>query len=653
MRSLLAVAAILSPLSVSPARGEEAVSVDRRLGRTARFLSSDDLGGRGLGTPGIDRAAQFIRDEFEAIGLRTDVIDGAPWQTFDITLDSKLADGAQAEIVTAGATPQTVQGLSAGKDFNPLAIGGDGQFDLPIAFAGYGITAPEAEYDDYAVLDATGKALIILRHEPEQTNPHSAFNGTDHSTHAPFVKKLSNAVQHGAAAVIFVTDQHEVGTRLARSRTRLSRMEEELAKAEEADPSSDRAKSMSRRIEAFERMMERAGDPLLDFKRAGDSAGRDLPVICMTRAAVDRLLAAAGKDLLADLEEQIDSDLEPRSFDITGYQLRGGFKIDRQAVETSNVVSVLESEGDLADEILVIGAHYDHLGRGGQGSAEPGSNEVHNGADDNASGVTALLEIARRLASLDQPLRRTVVFVAFTGEERGLLGSAEYVRNPPAPLEQTVAMLNFDMVGRLTNNKLIVNGSGTAASFDAMLDELNDKHGFEMTKSPGGFGPSDHTSFYAKQIPVLHFFTDLHNEYHRPDDDFELLNLKGIRRIAAFAADVAERIANAEERVAYVEVEQPRIAMGKTDPRPYFGSIPDFGGGAGGYAISGIAPGSPAAEGGLKGGDKIIRLADLKIGNLEDFDNALRKFAGGDKVAVVVLRDDEEVKLEVVLAPPK
>ncbi|MEM6329609.1 MAG: hypothetical protein AAF790_05105, partial [Planctomycetota bacterium] len=254
------------------AHAEEAAAVQLRLARTARYLSSDELGGRGVGTPGIGQAAEYIRQEFESFGLSTEVFDGQPWQPFTVTLSSELAEGATARLMLPASAPEAADadaadqaagvsddgqteanadaaakteaepeaaseiqaagstlGMVVGEDFNPLAIGGDGRFDMPLAFAGYGITAPEAEYDDYAGVDVAGKAVIILRHEPQQANPDSAFNGADHSRHAPFTQKLSNAVEHGAVAVVFVTDKYEIDTRLAQADQRIEAIKQRLA----------------------------------------------------------------------------------------------------------------------------------------------------------------------------------------------------------------------------------------------------------------------------------------------------------------------------------------------------------------------------------------------------------------------------------------
>jgi hypothetical protein len=634
------------------ARADSPAEVERRLARTARFLASDELEGRGLGTPGIRRAGDFIADQFREIGLTTDVFDGQPHQRFEITLGAELGDNITCQLRgPSGENSQLATiALEVGEDFNPLAIGGDGLFDLPLVFAGYGITAPEFDYDDYANLDVAGKAVIVMRHEPQQANPHSVFAGNENSEHAPFRRKISNAFQQGAAAVIFCNDLVEIENRVAQWEKRIAAAKEELASTVDDD---DQPK-LAAKLQELTTQLADERDPVLAFSMAGEGGeAREIPVLHMRRGVIDQLLAAAGRSPLADLEHEIDESLTPQSFELTDWRVAGHVAIERQQVEVRNVVAVLEGHGPLADETVVVGAHFDHLGRGGEGSAAPGSQEIHNGADDNASGIAVLLEVARQLAERSEPLARRVVFAAFTGEERGLLGSAEYARTPPFPLEQTVAMLNFDMVGRLTDNKFIIFGTGTAAEFDGWIDTINERHGFEITRDESGFGPSDHSTFYAKQIPVLHFFTGSHTDYHRPSDDFQLLNVEGMRRVSEFTAQMVAHVADAPERVAYVEIAQTPIGDGRANPRPYFGSIPDFANNSGGYAISGTGPGSPAADAGMQPGDVIIQLGEFKVGNLEDFDGALRKHEAGDRVPVVVRRGEEEVTLEVTLDPPR
>jgi hypothetical protein len=315
------------------------------------------------------------------------------------------------------------------------------------------------------------------------------------------------------------------------------------------------------------------------------------------------------------------------------------------------VIAVLEGEGPLADETIIIGAHYDHLGFGGPGSLAPWTTDVHNGADDNASGTSALLEIARQLSSLDHKLPRRVVFMAFTGEERGLIGSDHYVKNPRFPLSKTVAMLNFDMVGRLTDNKLILQGVDTATEFESLVDGLNKTYDFKLTKKPGGYGPSDHASFYPKKIPVIHLFTDLHKDYHRPSDDFETLNIEGMKRVVEFATDFALAIADMPQRPSYIEQERPKVARG--GKWPYFGSVPDYGSAAKGLELKDVAKDGPAAKAGLKGGDIIVKFDDLKIGGIEDFAAALSQSKAGEIVKVIAKRGEKLEEFEVLLDKPR
>ncbi len=245
-----------------------------------------------------------------------------------------------------------------------------------------------------------------------------------------------------------------------------------------------------------------------------------------------------------------------------------------------------------------------------------------------------------------------MVFIAFTGEERGLLGSARYVREPLVPLDKTIAMLNMDMVGRLVDDKLVVYGTGTAKEFNQLLNDLNEKFAFKITRHPEGLGPSDQASFYPKEIPVLHYFTGTHSDYHRPTDTAEKVNVDGMRRIAEMVADTAVAIADAPEKPTYMEV-KGRSQIGRGGDRPYFGSIPDYSENPAGFALSGVSKGGPAEKAGIKGGDIILQFGESKIGNVEDFDSAMRKYKAGDRVTVTVKRGSEEMKFEVTLEPPR
>jgi hypothetical protein len=264
-----------------------------------------------------------------------------------------------------------------------------------------------------------------------------------------------------------------------------------------------------------------------------------------------------------------------------------------------------------------------------------------------------LIELARRLAARTEQLPRTVVFIAFTGEERGLLGSAHYVKDPLFPLENTVAMFNMDMVGRLTEDKLTVFGTGTASGWDAWLDAEAAERRFTLSKKPEGLGPSDHSSFYAREIPVLHFFTGTHNDYHRPTDDWGKINVAGMHRIVDLLEELVTTTALDDARPEYVEVKGRAEMAARSGSRPYFGSIPDFSGEQSGYAIQGVSPGSPADKAGLKGGDVIIKLGEYPITGLDDFDLALREFSPGEEVSVTVRRGGEEQTFRLTLATPR
>jgi hypothetical protein len=402
------------------------------------------------------------------------------------------------------------------------------------------------------------------------------------------------------------------------------------------------------------------GDRLMEFTRAGDGTDRrSQPILHVRRGLLDDVVRRSLGRGLNEIQKGIDESLAPASGPLEGWRIRGETAIERRETQARNVLAILRGRGTEdgegrpaipAAETVVLGAHYDHLGFGGVNSAAPGVNAVHHGADDNASGTALLIEVARRLAAAG-PLPRTVLFVAFSGEERGLLGSGHYTANAPLPLADTVAMVNLDMVGRLNADKLIVQGADTGTGLDPLIDRLGAAGTFTIAKESGGFGPSDHASFYARKIPVLHLFTGSHADYHRPTDTAEKINYEGMERIATLVTDLVRELASAPERPGYLEVAGKQMARG--GDRPYFGSIPEFGSAGKGYAISGVAKDSPAEKGGLKGGDLIVRLGESAIAGLDDFDSALRKHKGGDTVTVVVVRAGAELPLEVVLGPPK
>ena len=485
-----------------------------RLRADVTFLADDAQEGRAPGTKGIEAAADYIAAAFQDAGLKPAPGADGYFQPFTIGGNARL--GTPLALSLVGPEDKTLK-AEPKVDFTPLAIGTGGTLDgVEVVFAGYGITAKDDEkkldYDDYAGLDVKGKAVLILRREPQQDKDDSPFDGKRTTNFATFRHKATNAFQHGAAAVLLVNDA--------------------------AGLKDDK-------------------DELLGFTAAGPELNSNIPFLMLSRAFADKLLADAGQPTLKELEAQIDADLKPRSKPLDGWKLDAEVVIERKPVETKNVVGVLEGAGPLADETIVIGAHYDHLGHGGllSGSLAFLSKDIHNGADDNASGTALVIELARRLAKRADPLPRRVVFIAFSGEERGLLGSAHYVEHPLYPLESTAMMFNFDMVGRLNEQKeLTVYGTGTTPGIDTLVDALGKSSGFVIKKIADGFGPSDQQSFYVKDIPVLFAFTGTHRDYHRPSDDTERINFQGMERIADFAELLVLDLARRPERPAFVKV---------------------------------------------------------------------------------------------------
>ena len=456
----------------------------------------------------------------------------------------------------------------------------------------------------------------MIRREPQQADDASPFDGKQTTTYATFQHKATNAFQHGAVAVLLVNDLAGLGDEK---------------------------------------------DELLAFDAGGTEANSNLPFVMLTRDFADKLLIAAGAPPLSRLEKEIDQDLKPRSRELKGWALTEKIVIERHGIETKNVVGVLEGAGPHANETVVIGGHYDHLGHGGMmsGSLAIFSSDIHNGADDNASGTSMVLELARRLGARRDPPPRRVVFIAFSGEEKGLLGSQYYVSHPLFPLSSTVMMINCDMVGRLnTKNELTMIGTGTTPGIDALVDVLGKSAGLSIKKVAGmtdGFGGSDHQSFYAKNIPVLFAFTGIHGDYHRPSDDSDRINYSGMARIADYLELIALDVIRRPDRPTYVAVKDqrpPRRAAASASGRntASLGIMPDYGHEApDGLSLTGVREGGPAAQAGLKGGDLIIKVGDRAIGTIYDYMESMDKHKPGDKVEVVVKRDGKEVKLPVTL----
>lgn len=637
--------------------GDATADARDRLRENVKYLASDELEGRGVGTQGLATAGNFIREEFQKLGLAVDRVQGNAYQKFDLISSAKRGEMNALQFI--GPDGKAID-LEVDKDCEICSFAGSGEFEGEIVFLGYGIEDGESKYNDFDGIDVTGKVVIIMRRNPQQANSKGPFSGHGTTRHAELRTKLLLANQHKAAAVLFVNDPYGVKQKaesrdksLAKATAAIAELAEAYLATPEADPKEKLTAAIAKWKTEKDAGTKAVDDELMKFGYAGHGDDKPMiPAFHVTQSQINVILKAALKTSLTDLEAEIDQDFKPHSQVVTGWKAKGAATVVRVRSDVANVIGVLDGVGPKAEETVVIGAHYDHVGRGGANSLSPGSTDVHNGADDNASGTVALLELARRLSSRPEKLPRRLMFIAFTAEELGLLGSAKYVKEPLVPLDQTIAMFNMDMVGRLQDDKLTIFGSGTSTRWEPELKALNEQAGFKLTFKPEGFGPSDHSSFYGKKIPVLHFFTNNHPDYHRPTDDWEKLNIDGIERVVTMLEKIVIMTAENPERPDYIEVKQAPTAQ-RGGNRPYFGTIPDFASEGEGYGISGAAPGSPAEKGGLKSGDRIIALGENKVTGLDDFDLALRKFKAGEEISVTVSRDGKPVVLKVTLAPPR
>lgn len=556
------------------------------------YLASDELKGRGTGTPEIQKAIEYLISEFKHYGLKP-LFDGKFTQEFKFTAGVELSEHNS---VTFSFNKKAIK-LIVKEDFITAPFSGDGKISGELVFVGYGITAPKLEYDDYEGLDVKGKIVIALRYNPEFSLPISQFE-----EFSSFRFKAANAKEKGAKGIVFINGHYP----------------------------------------------EVEQDNLMKFVYDRASGVKDFPVVHIKRNFVDELFKAEGKDLKSIQKEMSDAK-KPNSFSL---KAKADITTEIKMVEKLgyNVAAWLPgSDPALKDEFIVIGAHYDHLGMGGDGSLYRGDvPEIHNGADDNASGTAGVLELAQMFSEKKNNSTRSIIFIALGAEELGLLGSGHFVNNSPVEVSKIVTMINMDMIGRLNaDTSLIVYGTGTSTKFKEMLAAKN-SYPFKLTFNPEGFGPSDHSSFYGKSIPVLFFFTGTHGDYHRPTDDADKINSLGQEAILKYVYSVISEIDNNSERPDYINV--PRKEGGVTGGwKVYVGTIPDFAYSGEGLKITGVNEASPAKKAGLQSADIIVKFGKKKIANIYDFVYALREYVVGDVVDVIVIRDNKEVTLSLEL----
>jgi Peptidase family M28/PDZ domain/PA domain len=603
----LMVASLVSVgLSARQLAAQAGPSPAERADRDIKWLASDELEGREPGSQGIEKAATFIENEFRDFGLKSPNEDGSYRQMFTVNLGVNVdSEATRMEFVPASGDAIK---LKIGEEFRPMAVGGSGEVsDAELVFVGYGISAPDLNYDEYKSVDVTGKVVVFIRMEPQLENAESVFNGSEISDYASITKKLNTAREKGAVGAIMINN--------------------------------------------VARVKDGNADEIAEFRQFGNGEVA-LPFFQMTRVAFEKLIdgkpirTAKGTEFktLADVEADIDARLEPLSQAVEGFKVNATAKFSENVVETFNIVGIVEGEGPNADETIVIGGHYDHLGYGGYGSNAPGRREVHNGADDNATGTVAVVELARRFAKSEKKPGRRLVFAAFSGEERGLLGSAWYVDNPLFPIEKTVAMINYDMIGRLRDDKLTIFGTGTAAVFDAVLDKANETEPkLVLDRQPSPFAGSDHMPFVRVSVPVMFFHTGLTDIYHTPEDDYETLNIPGMNRVIDFTERVTRELADAGEKPVYVEPQTTRRS------RAWLGVRFDFEKDERGAVVEEVPEGSPALTAGLEVGDVVLSINDSPIADRQALAAVLAEKNPGDKVTVVLVRGTEEQTVEVEL----
>jgi aminopeptidase YwaD len=548
------------------------------------FLASDSLKGRFPGTPEDLISASFIRDHFSKSGLKP--LNENGFQKFNVT----------TSVEASSDNVLYLNGISGtyGSDYSLHSFSSNGTFESEAVFAGFGmsIKTDSVVWNDYKNLDVKDKWVVVLKGDPEPENNNSIF--------IPFADARNKALfakDNGAVGILFVGGVKN-------------------------NPSDELAPML------FERSVVSAGLPAIDLKKSWADS-----VLSNKQIGID------------SLEQLMIAGIDP-----SGIQLRTTVKakteLIRKEVSTMNVVGLLEGNDPvLKDEYILIGAHYDHLGMGGTGSGSrtPDTLAPHVGADDNGSGVVGVMALASALAEEKNNLQRSVLFVAFGAEEMGLLGSRYFVDNLPVSKEKVVGMINFDMIGRLNEQKtVVVGGTGTAKETENLLDQIAESASIKLTYSPEGFGASDHASFYAENIPVMFFSTGAHSDYHTPSDTPDKINYDGMTEVLDLVGKIALEIINRDERLTFSEAGPKERTSARRGFKVTLGIMPDFTSSSNdGLGVGGVTKGGPADIAGMKKGDKITSINGMSVGTIYDYMNRLRQLKPGQRVNVDVVRDGD------------
>ena len=498
----------------NPAPPREALEAIRAsdIRQHINFLAADSLKGRNTPSPELDRAAEYIAAEFKRAGLKP--LQGSYFNNFNLSTIRLGNENALA--VTTGGREVT---YTIKQDFMPFDMTASKMVTAPVVFAGYGITAPEYGYDDYADLDVKNKIVLVLRHEPGEKDPASPFTGEKETTHSQTSTKVQNAIDHGAAGLLIVTD-----------------------------PANHR--SLAPRGFPWPSLFEGIPDDALPLTLALAEKEK-ISVVQVGETVIQQIVGSV--DTLRSWQQEIDRTRKTKSLALTNVQVKLQTTTETALQPTRNVVGLIEgSDKKLKNELVVIGAHYDHVGYKKQ--HEEGEDYIFNGADDNASGTSAVLAMAQAFSASKKKPKRSVLLMTFAGEEKGLFGSRAYVEQPLWALENTVAMLNLDMVGRNSPDSVSVGSVTRSPDLIKINEEENQSVGFKLDYSIEQFhNRSDQYNFARKKIPFLFYFTGLHGDYHQVGDHPDKINEHKIARIATLAFRVAWRVANTAQRYQLVE----------------------------------------------------------------------------------------------------
>ncbi len=571
------------------------------------YLASEKLEGRATGSEGAKLAADFIADQFKAAGLQPAPGNSGFFHPFEFNAGVRVVTNANT-LTVSGENLAAVFGVQ--KDFRPLSFTANAEAEGEVVFVGYGLSVPGKlgeGYDSYDGVNVSNKIALVLRYVPEEVD---AKRRAELNRYAGLRYKAMLARDHGAKAVLFVTGPNS------------------------PNPG------------------ELAG---LNFDSS--LAGSGIVAASISSNVVAALFAGSGKDLKA-LQSRLDKE-DPHAesgFTLAKTKVKITTAVEHLKKTDRNVVALIPP-GDTAKpaEFILVGAHYDHLGHGESGGAMHRAGEehaIHYGADDNASGTAAILELAAALAkeraAKPENFSRGLIFALWSGEEIGLIGSSHFAEHPPVALSNIAAYVNFDMVGRLRDNKLSLQGVGSSSAWRKLIEKRNVAAGFNVALQEDPYLPTDTTPFYSKRVPVLNFFTGSHEDYHRPTDKPDTLNYDGLERITKFARALLTDLAKGPERPDYLTVARTDSGGGSRENlRAYLGTIPDYATEVPGVKLSGVRGGAPAEKAGLKGGDIIVEFGGKKIANIYDYTYAMDAVKIGQPVQVTVLRDGQRVTLTV------